>query len=72
LKVVQAHPAEEKRTPKLKYRTAADIVADADGLEVPNVLKSIIDATGKETKLLTSASGLMTPTEGFQSRIPSL
>lgn len=57
-------PGRGKRTPKLKYRTAADIVADADGLEVPNVLKSIIDATGKETKLLTSASGLMTPTEG--------
>lgn len=57
-------PSGGRRTPKLRYRTAADIVADADGLEVPNVLKSIIDATGKETKLLTSASGLMTPTEG--------
>jgi tuftelin-interacting protein 11 len=48
--------------PKTKYRTVADIEASAEGLEVPNVLKSLIDATGKETKLLTSTSGLMTPT----------
>lgn len=44
---------------KVKYRTAVEIEAAADGLEVPNVLKSIIDATGEETKLLTSAVGLM-------------
>jgi tuftelin-interacting protein 11 len=31
------------------------------GLEVPNVLKSLIDATGKEQKVLTSTAGLMTP-----------
>ncbi|KAI9880547.1 MAG: hypothetical protein M1830_002246 [Pleopsidium flavum] len=60
-------PGKGKRIPKLKYRTAADIVAGADGLEVPNVLKSIIDVTGKETKLLTSASGLMTPIEGVSA-----
>jgi tuftelin-interacting protein 11 len=48
--------------PKTKYRTLADIEATAEGLEVPNVLKSLLDATGKETKLLTSTSGLMTPT----------
>ncbi|KAL8730195.1 MAG: hypothetical protein Q9181_004758, partial [Wetmoreana brouardii] len=45
---------------KTKYRTAAEIEATAEGLEVPNVLKSIIDATGSETKLLTSTAGLMT------------
>lgn len=45
---------------KVKYRTAVDIDAATDGLEVPNVLKSIIDATGTETKLLTSTVGLMT------------
>ncbi|KAL8964876.1 MAG: hypothetical protein Q9197_006767, partial [Variospora fuerteventurae] len=45
--------------PKTRYRTAAEIEASADGLEVPNVLKSIIDATGSETKLLTSTAGLM-------------
>lgn len=48
--------------PRTKYRTIADIEAAADGLEVPNVLKNLIDATGKQTKLLTSTSGLMTPT----------
>lgn len=49
--------------PKINYRTVADIEAAAEGLEVPNVLKSLIDATGKETKFLTSTSGLMTPTK---------
>jgi len=44
---------------KPKYRTAAEIEASAEGLEIPNVLKSIIDATGNETKVLTSVAGLM-------------
>ncbi|KAF2423088.1 G-patch domain-containing protein [Tothia fuscella] len=48
--------------PKVKYRTTADIEASAKGLEVPNVLKSIIDATGKQAKLLTSTAGLMSST----------
>ncbi|KIW02039.1 uncharacterized protein PV09_06541 [Verruconis gallopava] len=50
------------RKPKTKYRTAAEIERQAEGLEVPNVLKSLIDATGKEAKLITSTAGLMTPT----------
>lgn len=45
--------------PKVKYRTAAEMEASAEGLVIPNVLKSIIDATGAETKLLTSTAGLM-------------
>lgn len=45
--------------PKVKYRTVAEIEASAGGLEVPAVLKTIIDATGTEQKLLTSAAGLM-------------
>lgn len=49
--------------PKPKFRTAREIEADTEGLEVPNVLKSLIDATGKEQKLLTSTAGLMTPME---------
>lgn len=44
---------------KPKYKTAREIEADIEGLEVPNVLKSLIDATGKEQKLLTSTAGLM-------------
>ena len=55
--------ASGSRTPagrvKPKYKTASEMEAAAEGLEVPNVLKSIIDATGQETKLLTSAAGLM-------------
>lgn len=46
--------------PKVKYRTAVEIEAAADGLQVPSVLKSIIDATGAEIKVLTSTVGLMT------------
>ena len=53
---------------KLKYRTATEIEAAADGLQVPNVLKSIIDATGSETKLLTSTAGLMA---SHASMVPS-
>lgn len=51
-------------TPKVqkpRYRTAREIETDIEGLEVPSVLKSLIDATGKEQKLLTSTAGLMAP-----------
>jgi len=50
--------------PKTKYK----IAAAADGLEFPNVLKSNIDATGTETKLLTSMSGL---TSSYSTMVPS-
>lgn len=46
--------------PKIRYETAADIERSAEGLEVPNVLKNIIDATGRDTKLLTSGEGIFT------------
>ncbi|KAJ5949491.1 hypothetical protein N7454_001075 [Penicillium verhagenii] len=36
--------------PKPKFRTAREIEADMEGLEVPNVLKSLVDATGKEQR----------------------
>ncbi|KAL4752966.1 hypothetical protein BDW72DRAFT_170061 [Aspergillus terricola var. indicus] len=48
---------------KPQFRTAREIEADMAGLEVPNVLKSLIDATGKEHKVLTSTAGLMTPVD---------
>ncbi|MCJ1438384.1 hypothetical protein MMC27_007772 [Xylographa pallens] len=47
-------PGGSRARPKIKYRTATEIEADSEGLQVPNVLKSLIDITGKETKLLTS------------------
>ncbi|KXT12838.1 hypothetical protein AC579_7601 [Pseudocercospora musae] len=50
------------RKPKPKFKTAADVRAAAPGLDVPpQMLSSIVDATGAQTKLLTSAAGLMTP-----------
>ena len=45
--------------PKPKYRTAAEIEAAAEGLAIPNVLKSIIDATGHETRMISSTAGLL-------------
>lgn len=55
------------RKQKIKYQTVADVQAAAPGLDVPpQMLSSIIDATGSQTKLLTSAAGLMTPA-GFQT-----
>ncbi|KAA8896458.1 GC-rich sequence DNA-binding factor-like protein-domain-containing protein [Sphaerosporella brunnea] len=47
---------------KTKFRTAEEISASVKGLEVPSTLKNIIDFTGKEQKLLSSATGLMAPT----------
>ncbi|CAD6594426.1 MAG: hypothetical protein ASARMPRED_009402 [Alectoria sarmentosa] len=55
------------RKAKPKYKTAADMEAAAEGLEVPKVLISLIDATGQDTKLLTSTAGLM----NFHSMVPS-
>ena len=51
--------ASTPRKAKTKYKTAADMEAATEGLEVPNVLMSLIDATGQDTKLLTSTAGLM-------------
>lgn len=51
------------RRPKTKYKTVADVQAAAPGLELPaQMLSSIVDATGMQRKMLTSAAGLMTPT----------
>jgi tuftelin-interacting protein 11 len=44
---------------KTRYKTVAELKAAAEGLVIP---MSLIDATGKEQKLLTSAAGLLTPT----------
>lgn len=48
---------------KPQFRTAQEMEVDMEGLEVPNVLKSLVDATGKEQRVLTSTAGLMTPQE---------
>lgn len=54
------------RPKKPQFRTAHEMEADMEGLEVPNVLKSLIDATGKEQRVLTSTAGLMA-SQGFVS-----
>ncbi|KAK5087100.1 hypothetical protein LTR05_004271 [Lithohypha guttulata] len=48
-----------KAPPKKKYEVTA---IESRGLQVPDVLKNIIDATGAETKKLESLSGYSTPT----------
>lgn len=52
-------PLRAKKKEKTTFRTADEISASAKGLEVPSALKSIVDYTGKETRFLTSASGVM-------------
>jgi len=48
------------RKPKTKYKTVEEVKAAAPGLDVPvAMLSSIVDATGSQTKLLTSTAGLM-------------
>ncbi|KAL4965099.1 putative G-patch domain protein (TFIP11) [Aspergillus stella-maris] len=56
----EGRPAAKK---KPQFRTAREIEQDMAGLEVPNVLKSLIDATGKEQRVLTSTAGLMQQVE---------
>ncbi|KAK4502282.1 hypothetical protein PRZ48_005707 [Zasmidium cellare] len=56
-------PGGGSRRQKTKYKTVADVQAAAPGLDVPpQMLSSIIDATGNQTKMLTSAAGLMMST----------
>ncbi|GAB7347520.1 hypothetical protein MBLNU459_g4419t1 [Dothideomycetes sp. NU459] len=51
---------------RIKYRTVEEVRAAAPGLELPRaMLGSIVDATGAQTKMLTSTAGLMTPTGGL-------
>ena len=45
---------------KTKFKTVEEVRAAAPGLDVPKaMLSSIVDATGSQTKLLTSTAGLM-------------
>ncbi|MCJ1278627.1 hypothetical protein MMC21_006444 [Puttea exsequens] len=44
---------------KPKYRTASELQAETEGLEVPESLISIYDATGQSTRVISSTAGLM-------------
>ncbi|KAI9821331.1 MAG: hypothetical protein M1826_000702 [Phylliscum demangeonii] len=56
---MQGSNVRRTKPPRTKYRTVAEIEADTAGLEVPAVLKSLIDLTGKEQRLLASPAGLL-------------
>ncbi|KOS20084.1 G-patch domain-containing protein [Escovopsis weberi] len=50
--------------PKTKYLTAEELRKIAPGLHIPEAFAPILDMTGPGGKLLTSTSGIMTPTSG--------
>ena len=52
------------RRQKTKYLTADELKASAPGLNIPDAFTPILDMTGPGGKMLTSTSGIMTPTSG--------
>jgi tuftelin-interacting protein 11 len=56
--------ASTPRRQKPKYLTMDEIKKAAPGLNIPDAFTPILDMTGPGKKLLTSSSGLMTPTGG--------
>ncbi|KAI5920862.1 GC-rich sequence DNA-binding factor-like protein-domain-containing protein [Camillea tinctor] len=61
-----ASGASTPRRPKTKYLTTGDIQKAAPGLHIPDAFAPILDMTGRDQKLLTSGSGLLTPTAGTE------
>ncbi|CAG8958266.1 hypothetical protein HYFRA_00000621 [Hymenoscyphus fraxineus] len=53
-----------RRAPKPKFRTLEEVQRAAPGLEIPDVFAPILDMSGPGQRLLTSTSGLLTPTTG--------
>jgi tuftelin-interacting protein 11 len=51
-----------RRAPKPKYKTIAEIQRAAPGLDIPDTFAPILDMTAPGQRLLTSTSGLLTPT----------
>ncbi|KAI1492218.1 GC-rich sequence DNA-binding factor-like protein-domain-containing protein [Biscogniauxia mediterranea] len=58
--------ASTPKRPKTRYLTAGDIQKAAPGLHIPDAFAPILDMTGRDQKLLTSSSGLLTPTAGTE------
>ncbi|KAK4132104.1 TFP11-domain-containing protein [Trichocladium antarcticum] len=56
--------ASTPRPQKPKYLTMDEIKKAAPGLKIPDAFTPILDLTGPGKKMLTSSSGLMTPTSG--------
>ncbi|KAK3904437.1 GC-rich sequence DNA-binding factor-like protein-domain-containing protein [Staphylotrichum tortipilum] len=57
--------ASTPRVKKPKYLTVDEIKKAAPGLNIPDAFTPILDMTGPGKKLLTTSSGLMTPTGGL-------
>lgn len=57
-----ASGASTPRRPKTKYLTVNEIKKAAPGLHIPDAFAPILDMTGPGQKMLTSSSGLLTPT----------
>jgi len=55
-----------KRRPKTKYQSLPELQRAAPGLHIPDAFTPILDMTGPGQKLLTSTSGLLTPTTGSE------
>ncbi|KAI8957619.1 TFP11-domain-containing protein [Daldinia sp. FL1419] len=53
--------ASSPRKSKPKYLTITDIQKAAPGLQIPDAFTPILDLTGRNQKLLTSSSSLLTP-----------
>ncbi|PNY25057.1 G-patch domain-containing protein [Tolypocladium capitatum] len=56
--------ASTPRRQKTRYLTAEELKASAPGLHIPEAFTPILDMTGPEGRMLTSTSGVMTPTSG--------
>ncbi|KAK3376535.1 GC-rich sequence DNA-binding factor-like protein-domain-containing protein [Lasiosphaeria ovina] len=64
---VSSGPASGASTPrrqKPKYITMDEVKKAAPGLKIPDAFTPILDMTGPGKRMLTSSSGLMTPTGG--------
>lgn len=61
-----ASGASTPRRQKSKYLTMDEVKKAAPGLHIPHAFTPILDLTGPGKKMLTSSSGLMTPTGGAQ------
>ncbi|KAJ0159398.1 G-patch domain-containing protein [Colletotrichum tanaceti] len=57
---------------KPKYMTAEEIKKSAPGLHIPEAFAPILDMTGPGNKLLTTASGLLTPTSSAVVESPEV
>jgi tuftelin-interacting protein 11 len=53
-----------RRNIKPKYRTVEELQKAAPGLNIPEAFAPILDMTGPNQRLLTTSSGLLTPTAG--------